>query len=330
MSEPDRSPTSPASARRLPISLEAHYLETPVARRLRAILDEAREERVGYVVGALSGAGKTTEIAEYQDCNPTVRWPDGRTFAPVVRGAPAIDQRSSVKAFTRSFIDDLGTAPRGTQDAYRSWLAGQLVACRTELLVVDDGHGANAEDLLFFKQLIDDVEHKRRERIGFVFLCAATQGAMPLQEIVNRPTLQWVQFRGRMSPTRPWCYIASLSEEEISEVLAGWEHHVLAEHFPALDLVRWSGRIHHHLVHPFFDLEGSQRVTMKQLRILVTLVLHRLVAAGLADIPDDGAIIDAAVAELLDAPATKVIVDDPVVISDAATRRARRAPVSSR
>lgn len=328
MSASGRSPARRALSGRLPVSLEAHYLETPVARRLRAILDEAREERVGYVVGARSGAGKTTEIAEYQDRNPTVRRPDGRTFAPVVRGAPAIAQHSSVKAFTRSFIDDLGTVPRGTQDAYRSWLAGQLVACGTELLVIDDGHGATGDDLLLVKQLIDEVEHRRRERIGFVFLCAATQGAMPLQEIVNRPTSQWVQFRGRMSPTRPWCYIASLSEEEISEVLGGWERHVLAEHFPDLALVRWTKRIHHHLVHPFFDLEGSQRVTMKHLRILVTMILHRLVAAGLADIPDDGAIIDSAVAELLDAPATKVITDDPVV-ADAAPRR-RRAGVSSR
>ncbi len=296
-----------AAAVDLPVSVHSHYLETPVARRVRMILDEARRERCGYVLGARSGAGKTTEVEEYCALDPIVRLHDGTTRLPVIRGAPG----ATVKALIRSIAQCFGTVPSGSQDLQEFWLAGEIVRCGTELLLIDDGHGCSAADLLFIKRLVDEVEHRRRARLGFVFLCAAAGNSMPLQEIINRPTLQWVQFRGRMSPTRPWCYIASLSGAEVEQVLGGYESLVLKEHFPDLQLVRWAKRMHRHLIHPFFDGEGQERVTMKHLRILTDEVLRLLVTQGLSDIPDDGALIDLAVVALLGSPATQVIDDDP-------------------
>lgn len=319
------------SARREPkptggpvIALDEHYIETAFARRLRAVLDEARLNHSWHAVGALSGAGKSTEVDEYRTLYPIVRHPDGRTHAPMIVGSPTGERSNSVKGFTRSLVENFGTVPRGTQDAQRSWLINQMIECRTDLIITDDAHGADADDLLLLKKVTDDIIRKDGQRVGLVLLCAATASAMPLREIISRPTLQWVQFRRRMSPTSPWRYIASLSEAEVRSALAGYERSVLGPLFPEVRLGRWASRIHRHLVHPFFDLEGSERVTMQNLRNVVDGILRRLVARDLPDIPD-ATLIDEVVAELLAAPATQVVEDDPGVVIDDTPAKAAEA-----
>ena len=298
-------------ARPVAIPLDAHYIETAFARRLRAVLDVALADRSGHVVGARSGAGKSTELEEFAARHPVVRHLDGQTRVPIVRATPPVGPRSSTKGFTRSLVESFGTVPRGTQEAQLAWLIGQMVACESGLIVVDDAHGVTADDLLLVKHVTDEVARRRGgERVGFVLLCAAAGGTLPLAEIINRPTLQWVQLRRRMSPVRPWIYVASLSPAEVRDALAAYESVVLAPHLPDLRLVRWSERISRHLAHPFFDIEGNGRATMQNARDVVDGIVRRLLVNGLGDIPDES-LVDEAVAELLAAPTTQVIESDP-------------------
>jgi hypothetical protein len=168
------------------------------------------------------------------------------------------------------------------------------------------------QDLLYIKQLLDEVAKQKRAKVGLVIVCEGEQGHMPLQEIiVNQKTAQWRQFRKRMSTSeRPWCHIASLNAEEVKLVLAGYEQGVLKERFPELCLTKWSSRIHKHLTHSFFDVDPGERVTMQNVRNVVDGIIRRLAARHLSDIPE-AALIDEVVAALLAAGVTKILVRDP-------------------
>jgi hypothetical protein len=301
----------PARGERPSVRLDDQYIETAFARRLHATLEDARRDRSWHVVGALSGAGKSTVVAEYLAAHPAVRAHDGSTSIPVlVATPPGFGTSRSGSGLARSLLDNFGTVPPGTQDARRSWLARQIVSCGVEMIVADDAHGADADDLLLLKKLTDEALRAGGRRVGLVLLCAATESATPLRELVERPTLQWSQFRRRMSPTAPWLYVASLGEDEVREVLLAYELSVLRPALPQLRLARWSRRIHRHLVHPYFDHEGSGRVTMQNVRNLVDGVVHRLVESGLNDL-GDAAIIDTAAEAMRGAGRTRVIDGDP-------------------
>jgi DNA primase len=169
-----------------------------------------------------------------------------------------------------------------------------------------------SQDLLYLKQLLDEVAKKMRAKVGLVIVCEGMQGHMPFQELIlKKGSAQWRQFRKRMSTSeRPWCHIASLSAEEVKVVLAGYEQGVLNERFPDLRLTMWSSRIHTHLTHSFFDTDPGERVTMQNVRNVVDGIIRRLAARHLSDIPG-AALIDEVVAAMLASPETKVLVRDP-------------------
>lgn len=289
--------------------LDDVYVLTAFARRLRHELDAARQERRCSIVIARSGAGKTTELEEYLRVNPVVRERDGTTRAPVIR-VGGITGKHTSKAFVRAITEGFGTTPGGTEEALASWVVRELKRCQTELIVIDDAHGMTSDDLQVIKRLIDELLHLKW-RLAVVFLCAGARGAAPFQELLNRPTPQWVQLRRRFSPVAPWVYIASLSLEEIGEALIGYERYVFDRHLPKLRLARWANRIHKHLIHPFFDLDGDQRVTMQHLRDLADRIARATVAAGMADVDKAGAVIDDAVGELHGAKAIREVDSDP-------------------
>jgi len=301
----------PVQTARPVVTLDEFYLETAFARRMREVLEEARENRSWHVVTALTGAGKSTELEDLADQHPVERRHSGETVAPVITGSPLTNGRSSLAGLQRSLIDNFGTVPRGTFEDRRAWLVREMVRCGTQIVITDDGHGHLAPDLLYLKQLTDEVAKLAKSRVGLVIVCEGLQGSMPLQEIVNRQTSQWRQFRKRMSTsTRPWCHIASLNAEEVKLVLAGYEQGVLKPRFPELRLTKWSSRIHKHLAHPFFDTDPGERVTMQNVRNVVDGIIRRLAARRLSNIPGE-ALIDEVVAAMLASSETKVLVRDP-------------------
>lgn len=298
---------------RPPIDLDTIYIETAFARRMRATLDEVMDRHTSHFVGALSGAGKSTLLDDYQASHPVERRRDGTTSAPVIVGTPANDGGRSAKGFCESFLRNFGLVPPGTEAAKTERLITQIVACDTRLIACDDTHVARPDDLLFLKRVIDGVRQRSGRLVPVALLCAATPGRLPLWEVVNRQTLEWTQFRRRLSPTDPWLFIASLSPDEVREVLRGYEREATVRAaVPDLRLERWWERIHRHLVHPFFPTDGGgDRVTMQNVRNLVGIVLDEVAARGFKDIPGDGRIIDAAAAAMIASPQTKQRVDDP-------------------
>jgi hypothetical protein len=271
------------------------------------------QRRTGHFIGALSGAGKSTFLDDYHAAHPVVRRHDGTTWAPVIVGAPANDSGKSAKGFCESFLRNFGTVPTGSEHTQTDRLITQIVACNTRLIASDDMHVARPDDLLFLKRVIDGVRERSGRLVPIVMLCAATPGRLPLWEVVNRSTLEWVQFRRRLSPTEPWLFIASLSPQEVREVLLGYERGVLREALPELRLARWWERIAKHLAHPFFQTDGAarDRVTMQNVRNLVGEIVADVRTRGLCDIPADGQVIDDAVARLIASPETKVLEGDP-------------------
>lgn len=304
--------TGPVQTDRPVVPLDEFYIETPFARRTRDLFDEARANRSWHVASGLSGAGKSTETGEYQDGHPVDRRPSGVTHAPVLVANPSTDARSSVAALQLSLIENFGTVPHKPFGEARGWLINEMTRCETELVIIDDGHGLLAPDLLYVKQLTDEVTKRQKgRRVGLVIVCMATEGKVPLAEIINRDTEQWVQFRKRMSTSeRPWCHIASLSADEVKDVLVGYERGILREIFPDLHLWKWSSRIHRHLTHPFFQQDRGERVPMQNVRNVVDGIIRRLAARGLGDIPGE-TLIDEVVAAMLVSNETKLIEHDP-------------------
>lgn len=292
------------------LDLDTLYVETAFCRRLRRVFEEAFFDRVWLAVMALSGAGKSTEIDEFRRRHPIVRRHDGTSEVPVILGTPASENHSTPKTLIRSLAESFGTVPKGSETWLRSWIAKQIKACKTSLIIIDDAHGCTPDELLALKKLTDEAKRDPDSVfVGLVFVMAADPGTKPLAEIINRPTQQWQQFRGRMHPTHPWQHLGVLSQAEVGQALAGYQD-LLKERFPKLRLRRWRKRIHTHLCHSFFASDRSERVPMKNVRNVLDGILRRLVARGLDDIPD-GALIDEVIADLKAAPDIKFVDDDP-------------------
>lgn len=301
----------PVERSRPVVPLDEFYIETASSRRLGALLERARANRSWHVASGLAGIGKSTEIDAFVDLHPIERSRTGETKAPVVTGSPETDVRSSLAGLQNSLIASFGTVPRGSFADRRAWLVKEMALDETELVLIDDGHGLLAPDLLYLKQLTDVVVKQTRRPIGLVIICEGTNARMPLSEIVNRKTAQFRQFRRRLYKTdEPWCHVTALSAEEVRLVLRGYEREVLKATFPSLHLVQWSDRIYRHLLHSFFDVDVHERVTMQNVRNVVDGLIRRLAARGLADIPGPG-LIDETVAALLASEQTKLLEGDP-------------------
>ena len=309
--------------------LDAYYVETATSRRLRAVFDDAMKKRTWHLVYGLTGIGKSTEIDEYEQRYPIARHADGTTEAPVLSGSPIGHSKGSVKAFGRTFIDSLGTVPAKTQAEDELYLANQIVACKTQVLVTDEAHTCTSDELLWLKRVTDLATKKRHgQKVAVVFVCTGLRGHTPLREVIDRPTVQWSQFRKRMSPTTPYTYIAGLNAEELRAVLRAYERSVVGPFFPHLNLVRWATTMHRALQNPFFDLDSTERVTMQNVRNVVDGILHRLVERDLEDVPGGTAgqhLIAEVVAELLDAPNEKVSDADPGAAEEIADGAGRSA-----
>ena len=295
------------------LDLDAVYIETAFARRLGAALDEAKERHTSHLIAALPGAGKSTLLDDYRASHPVMRRHDGTTSAPVIVGEPANDSGRSAKGFCESLLRNYGTVPSGSEATQTERLITQVVECGTGLIATDDMHVARPDDLMLLKRVIDGVRKQSGRIVPVVMLCAGTPGRPPLWEVVNRKSLEWEQFRRRLAPTDPWIFVASLSAREVREVLVGYEQGVLRDAMPGLRLARWWERIAKHLSHSFFlrDGEAGDRVTMQNVRNLVGEIVGEMQRLGLADIPPDGSLVDAAAARLHGSPEPKVREADP-------------------
>jgi hypothetical protein len=254
------------------------WIDSAFQRRFATPLERALVERTKHVIGAVSGAGKTTAMLSLERRHPVTKSPDGQTSAPVVAAVSTDADERSQSALIRRIIKPIGTPPALTVTALEDWFLGQAEACQTRLLVFDDSQDFGLAELRRIKKLGDRLQLEHGMDIGMCFLVASEGEAIPLRDLlVGTANDTYRQFRRRFSQEHPWSYVPALSEDELGEVLVGFEQ-VFAEMVPGMHIERWAARIHRHLSSAYFDPYATGRVTMQNVQNLVLAIVQRLVA----------------------------------------------------
>jgi hypothetical protein len=271
---------APPSASGVPIHLPPVWIDSAFQRRFATPLERAFVERSKHVIGAVSGAGKTTALHALLRRHPIVKFPDGQTSAPVVPTISTEADEQSRSALVRRVIKPIGVPPAMTVGALEDWMLAQLHQCDTRLLVFDDSQDFGLSVLKQIKKIIDRLQLEFGREIGVCFLVASEGEAIPLRDLlVGTANDTYRQFRRRFSHEQPWIYVPALAEDELGEVLSGLEM-VLADVVPGMQVERWAPRIHRHLRTAYFDPYATGRVTMQNVQNLVLSVAQRLAARG--------------------------------------------------
>jgi len=272
---------------RAPFVERADFIENAFERRFQGILRAAWRDRTWHVVAAVPGSGKSCGIADLVLQAGARKGVDGRTSVPVLAVRSPKNAKSET-ALGNALTAAFGVVPRLPWDHRRTWLVTQLARAEVALLVVDDAQDLSLAQLAYLKELTDNLAAPPYERrLGLCLVTASEGGAIPLRETLQaRRELLWRQFRRRLSGERPYLLVLGHTEEEVREVLAGYED-LYRDQFPALALCRWAGPIYRWLTHPALDPEGSGRVAMDNLDKLVLATLRGSHARGEANVTGD-------------------------------------------
>lgn len=276
-----------AAAPSTPIHLPTVWMDSAFQRRFAAPLERALVERTKHVIGAVSGAGKTTAMSALARRHPVIKRPDGTSSAPVLVAVSTHENERSQSALLRRLIRPLGEAPALPVTALEDWLLGQMNELDTRLLVFDDAQDFGLPELKRIKKLGDRLQLEYGREIGICLLVASEGEAIPLRDLLvgtNNDTFR--QFRRRFSAEQPWIYVPALSEPELGEVLSGFED-VFDHLIPDLRLEPWATRIHRHLCSTNFDPYATGRATMQNVQNLVLAIVQRLVGRRSGDVTAD-------------------------------------------
>jgi len=278
---------APTDAVRGPFVERADFIENAFERRFQGILRAAWRDRTWHVVAAVPGSGKSCGIADLVVQGGACKGTDGHTSLPVLAIRSPKNARSET-ALGNALTAAFGVAPRLPWDQRRTWLVAQFARAEVALLVDDDAQDLSLAQLAYLKELTDNlVAPPYERRLGLCLVTASEGGTIPLRETLQaRRELLWRQFRRRLSGERPYLLILGHTEEEVREVLAGYED-LYRDQFPGLALCRWAGPIYRWLTHPALDPEGSGRVAMDNLGKLVVAALRGAHARGEDDVGGD-------------------------------------------
>jgi type II secretory pathway predicted ATPase ExeA len=272
--------------------IERHdFIENAFERRFQAVLQHARRHRTWHLVAAVPGSGKSSGIADLVMGCGRRKAADGTTRLPIL-AVCAPKNTANESALGAALTASFGVIPPLPWSRRRTWLVHMLAQTAVELLLIDDAHDLSLAHLAYLKELTDNLAAAPYlHRVGLCLVGASEQGVVPLRETLeHREGLLWRQFRRRLDAERPYCLVRGHTEDEVREVLAGYED-LYREQFAELALCRWAGSIYQWLTHPALDLEGSRRVTMDHLARLVTVTLRRAHAQGATNV--DGGLLRA-------------------------------------
>jgi len=251
--------------------------------------------RSWHLIAAPSGSGKTSGLTDVLHQSGAYKRTDGQTIVPVLAGlAPTGKGGRTERAVGMSLLRAFGTIPNRPWDFLRGWMVEECHRADVELIVIDDAHQLDFGQLGFLKNLTDALRLPPFEReLGVCLVSASSGGTIPLLETFNRKELMWIQLRRRLDPERPYVMVAGHSEEELAEILVGFED-LYRDQFPALDLVSWTRSIYAWLTHPTLDHERDQRVTMDNVTKLVTMALRAAWEQGLDAVDAKGSVLQTA------------------------------------
>jgi hypothetical protein len=119
--------------------------------------------------------------------------------------------------------------------------------------------------------------------LGLCLVAAGRGNTIPLKVTLDQPDPTWLQWRRRLDSLQPFCRIASLTSEEVRDILATLET-VYQPLLPQLNLRLWAGSIYTWLTQPVLDPTPSGRVTMDNLMKLVIAALEWSYEAKATDV----------------------------------------------
>jgi type II secretory pathway predicted ATPase ExeA len=264
-----------------PISL---FIQTRFAQRLLEVLELALETGQWFVVCAQSGDGKSVTLRKFERQHPRHRNDHGAMQVPVL--ATRVPKTSSPNALMFALASSLGAVPGFSVGRFRQWFVHACVVANVRLIVIDDAHELSAEQLDYLRELTDHLAD-RGHGVALVLLAALKStiaAEQPVWKLIRRNALTAWQFDRRTDATDPLVLIASLSEDEVREVLRTFET-AYRPTFPSLRLARWAGSLFRWLLDERIDRAHTKRVRMDSVCQVVYAALRE---AHIRDIEDLG------------------------------------------
>src|SRR5436305_9480064 len=258
------------------------FIVTPFGRRFQGLLHQAWRRRSWHVIVAEPGSGKTMGICDLRDeASRQAGTIGGRRYPVLVVTAPKNDPKEA--ALGNFLLTALGLSSRGRWSERKYLLFELLIQYGAECLIIDDAHDLSMPNLIFLKELTDQLQLPFSQPEGMCLVAAGRGASIPLKDVFDQPETMWIQFRRRLDCLQPYCRVVSHTEGEVRDILLALEQ-IYRPSFPALNLQQWTGSIYKWLTHPLLDPQKSGRVIMDPLMKLVTTALKWSYAERQADV----------------------------------------------
>jgi hypothetical protein len=301
-----------ASSRFTPVPA---FIETAVARRLQAAVDDAVRLRTHVIVMSLSGEGKTEFFLRRLEQHPVTK--RSGTVHTEVLGCRRPHAGSDRNALMYMLGSRLGRILRMAPSEYLTSLVGLAQAAGVVLIVIDDGHELSRTQRAWLREFAELLKQPVRPelppaRVALVYLATGlptgrqttplfAHGPMtPGRDGRPRIDLDWVQFERRLDGAHPIVWIDGLDLPETGEALNGLTA-VYRPQFPHLDLAPFAADLHAGLIHPTIDYAGTGRVRMDSVVKVVFAALDAEARGGGTGAPATIAARLAAAVEVLKA-----------------------------
>jgi hypothetical protein len=286
-------PAAPRPRRR-PFTVVPAFIETGVARRCAAVVEDALRLRDNQIALSLPGEGKTAFFLHLFAINPVVK-ENGLVRTPVL-GCRRPHAGSDRNALMFMLGSRLGRILRMAPSEYLASLVGLAQGAGVVLLVFDDAHELSRAQRAWIREFTDLLLEPARPdleaaQVAVVYLAAGLprgrqatplfgHGPMtPTKDGRPRVDLDWIQFERRLDGRSPVAWIDGLDLPETGEALNGLTE-LYRPQFPELDLAAFAEDLHAGLTHPTVDYAGTGRVRMESLSKAVLSSLDREAAEG--------------------------------------------------
>lgn len=285
---------SPAPARSRAFTVVNAFIETGVARRLMAAVEDAVQLQTQVIALSLPDEGKTAFFLHLLVLHPVVK-ESGVTRTGLL-GCRRAHSGSERNALMYMLGARLGRILRMAPAEYLTSLVGLAQAAGVVLIVIDDAHELSRAQRAWIREFSDLLLEPARQdlpsvRVAVVYLAAGlpvgrqatplfAHGPMtPGKDGRLRVDLDWLQFERRLDGSSPVVWIGGLDLAETGEALNGLTE-LYRPQFPDLDLAAFAEDIHAGLLHPTVDYARTGRVRMGSLSKIVLAALDREAAEG--------------------------------------------------
>jgi hypothetical protein len=270
------------------------FIDTAVARRMRAPVDRATRLGTNVIVLSLPGEGKTQFYLRMVSEQPVIKQ-DGKIRTSFL-GCRRPHSGSEKNSLMYMLGARLGRILPMKPAEYLTSLVGIAQEAGVKSIVIDDAHELSRQQRAWLREFCDLLLDPARSGlapapVSLIYLANGLprgrqttplfgHGPMGRSRDGNlRVDLDWVQFERRLHGTKPVAWIDGLDLEEAGEALNGLTE-IYRPQFPELDLAAFTDDIHAGLLHPLVDYAGTGRVRMDSITKVVIAALDEEATAG--------------------------------------------------